>query len=76
MKNNNAQRLKDAKAELEQINGAITAILSGAQGYRIGSRSVQRADLAALYKRKDTLNDLITALEGGGGRMRRVIPVG
>jgi len=76
MKNSNAQRLADAKAELEQINGAISAILSGAQGYRMGSRSLQRADLATLYKRKDTLNDLIAGLEGGSGSVRRVVPVG
>jgi len=76
MNTGNAQRLKDAKEELKQVNSAISAILSGAQGYRIGSRSLQRADLAILYKRKDSLGDLISSLEGGSGRFKRVIPIG
>ena len=71
-----SEKLKRAKEELAQINGAITAILCGAQSYRIGSRSLTRADLATLYKRKDMLEDLIDALSGGNGRFRRVIPVG
>jgi hypothetical protein len=72
---NKTQRLAEAKAELEQVNKAIKGILSGAQGYKIGSRSVQKADLATLYKRKDALDDLVGALEGGIGRFKRVIPV-
>ena len=74
-KKRKAQKLKDAKAELEQVKNAITKILS-AQEYRIGSRSLKRADLATLYKRKDTLDDLISTLEGGSGRFRRVVPIG
>jgi len=71
-----SRKLEEAKAELEQVNKAIKQILSGAQGYKTGSRSVQKADLATLYKRKDKLNDLIDDLEGGGaGRTVRVIPV-
>jgi len=69
------EKLAKAKAELEQIDSAITMILSGAQSYRIGTRSLTRADLATLYKRKDTLEDLINALSGGSGRFRRVVPV-
>jgi len=76
MKNQNAQKIADAKTELEQINGAISAILSGGQGYRIGSRSLQKADLATLYKRKDSLEDLISSLEGSGTGFGRIIPVG
>jgi hypothetical protein len=58
-------RLAKAKAELAQIDNAITMI-----------RSLTRADLQTLYKRKDTLEDLISALSGGSGRFRRVIPIG
>jgi len=72
----NAEKLAKAKAELAQIDTAITTILSGAQSYRIGTRSLTRADLAALYKRKDMLEDLIAALSGGSGRFKRVIPMG
>jgi ATP-dependent exoDNAse (exonuclease V) beta subunit len=71
-----AQRLADTKAELDQVNKAIAKILSGSQGYRIGSRSIQKADLSVLYKRKDALEDMIGALEGGTGTFRRVVPVG
>jgi hypothetical protein len=69
------EKLKKAKEELAQIDAAITAILCGAQSYTIGSRSLTRADLNTLYKRKDMLEDLITALSGGSGRFRRVITV-
>jgi hypothetical protein len=75
MNTRKAEKLADAKAELEQVNKAITAILSGAQQYSIGSRSVQKANLETLYKRKDSLESLVGALEGGNGRVRRVVPV-
>ncbi|MCL2210792.1 MAG: hypothetical protein FWB95_02600 [Treponema sp.] len=68
-------RLNSAKAELEQINKAINTILGGAQSYTMGSRSLTRANLETLYKRKDKLEDLIAALSGGSGRFRRVVPI-
>jgi hypothetical protein len=71
-----AEKIARAKTELEQIDSAISAILSGAQSYSIGTRSLTRADLATLYKRKNTLDDLVDALSGGSGRFRRVIPLG
>ena len=76
MRKRNSEKLAKAKAELGQVDAAITAILSGAQSYRIGTRSVNRAELATLYKRKDMLDDLIAALSGGSGRFRRVVPIG
>jgi len=72
---NKSQKLADAKAELEEVKKAISQILSGSQGYKIGSRSVQKADLSTLYKRKDYLNNLIDDLEGGPSRTKRVVPV-
>jgi len=75
MKKWKSERLAKTKAELEQIDTAITMILSGSQSYRIGSRSLTRADLATLYKRKDKLEDLIAALSGGIGRFRRVVTI-
>ena len=73
---NKAERLAQAKIELEQVNNAITSILNGAQSYRIGTRSLTRADLAELRKWKKELEDLISALSGGGSRFRRVVPIG
>jgi hypothetical protein len=70
------EKLATAKDELKLIDSAITAILGGAQSYSIGTRSLTRANLDTLYKRKNALNDLIDALSGGTGRFRRVIPVG
>lgn len=72
---NKSEKLAKAKKELAEIDTAISTILSGAQSYKIGTRSLTRADLATLYKRKDTLEDLVAALSGGSGRFRRVIPV-
>ena len=74
--NRKAEKLARAKAELEQVDTAIASILSGAQSYRIGTRSLTRADLSVLYKRKDALQDLVDGLSGGSGRFRRVVPVG
>ena len=71
------ERLAEAKADLAEIKTAISMVLGGSQSYRIGTRSVTRADLATLYKQKEKLEDLINALSGGGGgRIKRVVPLG
>jgi len=70
-----AQKLKNAQSEWTIVNDAIIGILSGAQSYHIGSRSVTKADLATLLKRRKELDDIIDALSGGSGRFRRVVPV-
>ena len=46
---------------LEQINAAITAVLSGGQSYKIGSRSLTRADLSTLQAMRAELEAQITA---------------
>lgn len=49
---------------LTQIEAAISAIENGAQEYRIGNRTVRRADLKTLYdERRRIIND-INAEEG------------
>lgn len=40
---------------LEQVNEAICSILVGGQSYKIGSRSLTRADLAKLYEIQNDL---------------------
>lgn len=40
---------------LEQVNKAISAVLAGGQSYKIGSRSLTRADLAQLKAIRDDL---------------------
>lgn len=46
---------------LEQINAAITAVLSSGQSYKIGSRSLTRADLSTLQAMRAELEAQITA---------------
>ena len=46
---------------LEQINAAITAVLSGGQSYKIGSRQLTRADLSTLQAMRAELEAQITA---------------
>lgn len=40
---------------LTQVDAAITAVLLGGQSYRLGSRSLTRADLAMLKALRDDL---------------------
>lgn len=40
---------------LDQVNSAISAVLAGGQSYKIGSRSLTRADLAQLKAIRDDL---------------------
>jgi len=75
-KRRNAERLAERREELKDVNAAIKTILSGAQSYTIGSRSLTRANLAELRKWKKELEDEIAALSGGSGRFRRVVTIG
>ncbi|GIO33116.1 hypothetical protein J2TS6_42570 [Paenibacillus albilobatus] len=60
------ERLAQLNSELTQVRAAITAILSGAQEYRIGSRSLRRADLGLLYTERTRLEKEIAEIENGG----------
>mgnify|MGYP000882726285 CR=1 FL=1 len=53
--------------QLKQINNAISAIECGAQSYKIGSRSLQRADLGILYKERKRIQDEIAISGNYGG---------
>lgn len=68
-------KLKKAKEELEFIDAAYRAIITGAQQYSLGSRSVSKAQLATIIDEKKRLEDLIDALENPGSRFKRVVPV-
>jgi hypothetical protein len=48
------------KELLVQVNNAIAAVLAGGQSYKIGSRSLTRADLAMLKSLKDDLEAQVT----------------
>ena len=45
----------DKRQRLEQINKAIETILVGGQSYKIGSRSLTRADLGMLKSMREDL---------------------
>lgn len=73
-------RLAEDKELLAQVKEAITAILSGAQSYTIGTRSLSRADLKALLEWRDELYaeviqeeaELDAIASGAGGRRKSV----
>ena len=46
---------------LEQVNKAIAAVLVGGQSYKIGSRSLTRADLSMLKSMRDDLEAQVVA---------------
>lgn len=46
---------------LEQVNTAIYAICVGGQSYKIGSRSLTRADLKQLYAMRNDLTAQVAA---------------
>ena len=75
-KKRNTEQLAEREEELADVRAAIKMILKGAQAYTIGSRSLTRANLAELRKWKKELEDEISALSGGSGRFRRVVPIG
>lgn len=51
---------------LNTVNEAITAVMVGAQSYKIGSRMVTRADLKELYKIKNDLTAQLSQQNSGG----------
>ena len=56
-----------APAELlGQVDKAITTILAGGQSYKIGSRSLTRADLAMLKSMRDDLQAQVAQEEDAG----------
>lgn len=50
---------------LAQVNAAITTVLCGGQSYKIGSRSLTRADLAMLKSMRDDLEAQLATEESG-----------
>ena len=54
---------------LLNIDEAIEKIESGAQEYRIGTRTLRRADLSVLYKERRQLQYELTLAQQRGGCM-------
>lgn len=51
---------------LDQINAAIMSIAVGGQSYKIGSRSLTRADLKQLYAIKNDLTAQVASEKSSG----------
>lgn len=49
---------KTVSEQLIEIDAAISAILTGGQKYRIGTRELTRADLALLFQKQKELRAL------------------
>lgn len=58
--------LKTTTEQLEEVQAAITAILTGGQAYGIAGRSLTRASLPDLYKREKELKVELAREENGG----------
>lgn len=65
--------LEALQAELTEINAAISAVLQGAQEYRIKDRSLKRADLGLLYRERRILQKQIAEYNGYNTQVARFI---
>ena len=61
-----ADNTTSTKDMLDQVNKAIMAIAVGGQSYKIGSRSLTRADLKQLYAIKNDLTAQLASENSGG----------
>lgn len=61
--------LAEKETQLDEVTAAISAILSGAQSYRLGDRTVTRADLAQLEARQMRLEKDVDRLSGARPRV-------
>jgi hypothetical protein len=69
-----ATELETVTTLLAQYLSAEAAILTGAQSYTIGNRSLTRAHLAEIIRERKNLEIRKQALDGEGGiRPRRVV---
>lgn len=71
------EKIAKKRTRLDMYYAAEEAILGGAQSYKIGSRNLTRADLAAVKGMIDELEDEIEGLEAemDGGTRRKAVAV-
>jgi hypothetical protein len=65
--------IKTYLEQLEEVQAAITAVMSG-QEYEIADRRLKRPDLEWLQKREQYLRPLAIREQSGRGRITTVIP--
>ena len=56
---------QSVREQLDQVNAAISTVLVGGQSYKIGSRSLTRADLTLLNSMKKDLTAQLAAENNG-----------
>lgn len=67
--------IKTYSAQLEEVQTAITAILTGSQSYSMGGRSLTRADLRTLYDQEKRLLMLVARESSAGISISQITPV-
>ncbi|MEM0952269.1 MAG: hypothetical protein AAGI66_09040 [Cyanobacteria bacterium P01_H01_bin.74] len=55
--------IKTYTEQLEEVQIAITAIVSGAQSYQLNGRILTRASLSSLQKREEYLRKMVSLYE-------------
>ncbi len=65
MAENNTKQPAGVQEMLDSVNAAIMAIAVGGQSYKIGSRSLTRADLRQLYNIKNDLTAQLMTEKSG-----------
>ena len=63
--------IKTYTEQLEEVQAAITAVLTGTQSHSINGRAMTRADLGTLYQMQERLMPKATK-EGAGRKGARV----
>lgn len=67
--------VKTYTEQLEEVQTAITAILTGAQSYSNRGQSAERANLKTLYEAEARLRILVARETSGGINVTGVTPV-
>jgi len=67
--------IKTYTEQLEEVQAAITAIMTGAQTYTINGRTLTRANLSDLDSMEQRLRRLASREAAGGISVRGVTPV-
>ncbi len=61
--------IKSYTEQLEEVQTAISKIISGAQAYSVGGRSLTRADLATLQEREKYLRAMVDRETNNNGNI-------
>jgi len=63
--------IKTYREQLEEVQAAISAVLSGAQDYQLNGRRITRANLGELDRREKYLRAMVDRETNGDGVLAR-----